>query len=113
MSQRNKRGRPRSAKQRRARAKRASEQLATILSTPWNYTDSTVNAAALDMWRLGQRHQIGLHNSQKVWICRSCKAPLRPGISARIRIRNRDKITTCLNCGRVYRRSNPPQIEVD
>lgn len=104
MSKRKTRGRPRSGKLRRDRAMRASDQLATILSSPWNHSDSIVDAAALDMWRLGRRHQIGIQNSQKFWICRSCQNPLRPGISARIRIRRRHRITTCLHCGRVYRK---------
>ncbi len=104
MSKRKKRGRPRSSKKRRDRAIRASEQLATILSSPWDHSDSMVDAAAIAIWRLGKRHQIGLHNSQGFWICRSCQTPLRPGISARIRIRNRHRITTCLHCGRVYRK---------
>ena len=105
MSKRKKRGRPRSPKQRRARAIEASNQLAAILSTPWNHEGSMVNSAAVDMWRLGRRHQIGLHATQKNWICRSCQSPLRPGISARVRIRNQSRITTCLRCGRVYRKS--------
>ena len=106
MSKRKNRGRPRSPQQRRARAIEASNQLAGILSAPWNHHDSMVNAAAIDMWRLGRRHQIGIHQAQKNWICRSCQSLLRPGISARVRIRNRTRITTCLRCGRVYKKSN-------
>ena len=36
-------------------------------------------------------------------ICRGCHGPLRPGHEARVRIRNRQRITTCLTCGRVHR----------
>ena len=36
-------------------------------------------------------------------VCRGCHGALRPGYEARIRIRHRQRITTCLSCGRVHR----------
>ncbi|HIF04619.1 MAG TPA: hypothetical protein EYQ80_04265 [Candidatus Poseidoniales archaeon] len=104
MSRGKRRGRPRAAAQRRDRALRASNQLADILQTPWLHEGRAVDSAALQMWRIGRRHRIGLHPSQRIWICRGCHGPLRPGLSARVRIRAGRRITTCLRCNRVSRR---------
>ncbi|MDG1525295.1 MAG: hypothetical protein P8Q90_04430 [Candidatus Thalassarchaeaceae archaeon] len=101
---RGKRGKPRAAATRRRRAVTASERLSTILENPWSYSDSTVDAAASQMWRIGRRHRIGLLPKHRIWICRGCKSPLRPGVTARIRIRQGCRITTCNNCGRISRR---------
>ena len=101
---RGKRGRPRAAALRRQRAITASERLTKILEQPWSHSDSTVKEAASQMWLIGRRHRIGLHPSQRIWICRGCRSPLRPGISARVRIRQGRRITTCKQCGRISRR---------
>ena len=101
---RRKRGRPRGAALRRKRAGQASEQLSEILVQPWNYPSKIVDSASSQMWGVGTRHRIGLHNQSRVWICRSCKTLLRPGFSARVRIRKGIRITTCLRCESVTRR---------
>ena len=101
---RGRRGRPRAAGLRRNRATEASKRLSEILEKPWSHADSTVDGAAKQMWLIGRRHRIGLHPNHRVWICRGCKAPLRPGITARIRIRQGCRITTCQRCGRISRR---------
>jgi len=101
---RGKRGRVRAADLRRQRATQASEHLSGILEKPWSHDDSTVTAAARQMWLIGRRHRIGLHPNHRIWVCRGCKALLRPGISARIRIRHGCRITTCQRCGRISRR---------
>ncbi|MBJ03539.1 MAG: hypothetical protein CMB65_02435 [Euryarchaeota archaeon] len=99
-----KRGRPRGAALRRKRAEQASAQLSHILGKPWEYSDGTVDGAASQMWGIGKRHRIGLHIDHKAWICRQCKFLLRPGVTARVRIRQGVRITTCLRCGNVSRR---------
>ena len=38
------------------------------------------------------------------WMCRSCHNLLRPGVTARVRIRNGCRYTTCLNCGKIAKR---------
>ncbi len=98
------RGRPRGAALRRKRAEKASGNLSEILGQPWKYSIDTVDSAAAQMWDLGTRHRIGLHPQSRVWICRQCKALLRPGITARVRIRQGVRITTCLRCVHVTRR---------
>ena len=101
---RQKRGRPRGAALRRKRAVQASEQLSKILDQPWKHSPETVDSAATQMWDIGTRHRIGLHNHSRPWICRRCKTLLRPGITARVRIRQGVRITTCLRCNHVARR---------
>ena len=101
---RRKRGRPRGATLRRKRAGQASEQLSEILVKPWDYTSSIVDSASSQMWDIGTRHRIGLQNLSRAWICRHCKTLLRPGVSARVRIRQGVRITTCLHCENVTRR---------
>ncbi len=101
---RGRRGRPRAAGTRRRRATEASKRLAEILEKPWSHSDSTVDEAAKQMWLIGRRHRIGLHSNHRIWICRGCKSPLRPGITAQIRIRHGCRITTCQRCGRISRR---------
>ncbi len=101
---RRKRGRPRGAALRRKRAGQASEQLSEILVKPWDYTSSIVDSASSQMWDIGTRHRIGLQNLSRAWICRHCKTLLRPGVSARVRIRQGVRITTCLRCENVTRR---------
>ena len=110
---RGKRGRPRAAALRRQRATAASERLSKILEKPWSHLDSSVNEAAAQMWLIGRRHRIGLHPHHRVWICRGCRSPLRPGVSARVRIRQGRRITTCTQCGKISRRGPDFPREVD
>jgi len=101
---RGKRRRPRAAALRRQRAEEASNQLSEILVQPWKHSDRSVDAAASQMWKIGNRHRIGLHSKNRIWICRGCKSPLRPGVTATVRIRQAMRITTCRRCGRISRR---------
>jgi RNase P subunit RPR2 len=110
---RGKRGRPRAAALRRQRASAASERLSKILEKPWSHSEQTVNQAASQLWSIGRRHRIGLPSNQRIWICRGCKAPLRPGVTARVRIRQRRRITSCNSCGRISRRGPDFPREVD
>ena len=56
------------------------------------------NSAAEDLFRTCMRHNRLIPESVKSLICRDCKGILIPGETARIRIRNRIRITTCLTC---------------
>ena len=103
---RGKRRRPRAAALRRQRAEEASNRLSEILTQPWNHSEHSVDAAASQMWEIGIRHRIGLHPKNRVWICRGCQAPLRPGVTARIRIRRGRRITTCNQSQRLLKIMN-------
>ena len=101
---RGKRGRVRGAAARRQRAITASNRLSEVLDNPWQHSDATVNAAASQLWRVSRRHRIKIQSKNRIWICRGCKSPLRPGVTARIRIRSGMRITTCNKCGLISRR---------
>ena len=105
MGRRNRRGRPRSSTKRRERALEASKQLSKILASPWEYSNQLAQAAAMDLWRLSRRHQIGIPGGDRTKVCRTCQSSLRPGVTSRVRIRSGQKITTCLQCNRVYRKT--------
>ena len=61
------------------------------------------NSAAEDIFRTCMRHNRTIPESVKSLICRGCKGILIPGKTARVRIRNRIRITTCLTCSRERR----------
>lgn len=55
-------------------------------------------------WRLSTRHELPIDDVLKVRLCRSCKAYLLPGRSARVRLEGGKISRTCLACGEVRRR---------
>ena len=61
------------------------------------------NSAAEDIFRTCMRHNRTIPESVKAMICRECKGILVPSKTARIRIRDRIRITTCLICSRTRR----------
>ena len=99
-----KRRRARDASLRRKRASMAQSQLTDILNQPWRHSSQKVDAAAHQLWAISRRHQLSLPNEVRVWICRTCHGLLRPGITARVRVRGGRRFTTCLSCGRISRR---------
>ena len=80
-------------------------QLTELVENRSESTDSRLRAsAARDLVRLGRRHNITLSPSIRPWGCRGCATLLRPGVSARVRVRSKVRLVTCLGCGRVSRR---------
>ncbi len=65
--------------------------------------------AAKHLVRTSRRNRLPLPQSQKHWICRGCTSILIPGISARVRIRDGQRTTTCLDCGRIRRLGGGPK----
>ena len=53
--------------------------------------------------RVCRRQRMPVPLPWRYLLCRGCHGALRPGYEARIRIRQRQRITTCLSCGRVHR----------
>jgi ribonuclease P protein subunit RPR2 len=99
-----KRRRALSASMRRERASKAQVRLTRVLNQPWRHSSEKVDAAAQQLWAVSRRHQLGLPEDVRIWICRGCHGLLRPGISARVRVRGGRRFTTCLSCGRISRR---------
>tara|TARA_B100000676_G_scaffold308540_1_gene369603 strand:- start:2207 stop:2530 length:324 start_codon:yes stop_codon:yes gene_type:complete len=92
---------------RKARASEAIDYLSSILHTPEDNDEESVNTAARDILRIGKRHGIRPEASTSRLICRGCNSALIPGRSARIRIRSRTVTVTCSICGRITRINAP------
>lgn len=54
--------------------------------------------------RVAMRYQTGLPTHLRDQVCPGCKGPLVPGRTARVRVEQGKKSTTCLECGTVRRR---------
>ena len=65
--------------------------------------------AAKHLVKTSSRNRLPLPISQRHWICRGCTALLVPGITARVRIREGQRITTCLECSRIRRFGGGPK----
>jgi ribonuclease P protein subunit RPR2 len=59
---------------------------------------------ALLAWRIKTRYQLRATPLDAA-ICRACFAFLKPGVTARVRLRGGFRVTTCLACGRVRRKA--------
>ena len=96
----------RRGRNRSLRVQRANEaiiHLSSIIADP--QVDIEIrNSAARDLFRTCTRHNQPLPEQLKHWICRGCKRVLIPGETARVRVRDKIRITTCLSCNREKRR---------
>lgn len=54
--------------------------------------------------RIAMRYQTGLTADQRDRTCNGCRGYLAPGVTARIRVQDSAKRTTCLRCGHHHRR---------
>ena len=99
----------RSDSRRKARASEAIDHLSSIVNSPDDYDEESVNSAARDILRIGKRHGVRPDANTSRLICRSCSSALIPGRSATTRIRSGTVIVTCNNCGRVTRTSTESQ----
>jgi RNase P subunit RPR2 len=102
----------RRSRNRSVRVQRADEAISHLSSILADFRVDTEirNSAAKDLFRTCTRHNRPIPNHLKNWICRGCKDLLIPGETARIRIREKVRITTCLSCNREKRR--PLDLEV-
>lgn len=53
---------------------------------------------------LSLKHELGTPAALRGRVCRACRAFLVPGATARVRLREGKRVTTCLRCGAVRRR---------
>ena len=59
--------------------------------------------AAKHLVKTSKRNRLPLPINQRHWVCRECTQLLIPGENSRVRIRNGQRIITCLTCGKVRR----------
>lgn len=65
--------------------------------------------AAKHLVKTSSKNRLPLPVAQRHWICRGCTTLLVPGTTARVRIRDGQRTTTCLECGRVRRFGGGPK----
>ena len=93
---------------RREKALGAQDHLASVMSDVSMPMIARRNAAK-HLVRTSRRNRLPLPQSQRHWVCRGCTSILIPGISARVRIRDGQRTTTCLDCGRIRRLGGGPK----
>ena len=60
-------------------------------------------SAAQHMVKISTRHELGLPENHRQWICKGCHQALIQPSAARVRIRGGMRCVTCLSCGEVRR----------
>ena len=100
-------GRAKAKLQRRKNAKKSQEHLSSII-TDVSMPMLARRGAAKHLVKTSSRNGLPLPSKQRHWICRGCTAPLLPGVTARVRIKAGQRITTCLECGNVRRLGGGP-----
>jgi RNase P subunit RPR2 len=65
--------------------------------------------AAKHLVKTSTRNRLPLPIAQRHWICRGCTTLLIPGATARVRIRDGQRTTTCLECGKTRRLGGGPK----
>jgi len=106
MSRRRSRSSPK--KQRMVSALEAQTHLSSIISDVSMPMIARTNAAK-HLVKTSSRNRLPLPVSQRHWICRGCTSLLIPGTSAKVRIRQGQRITTCLSCGKIRRYGGGPK----
>ena len=94
--------------QRRKNALNAQSHLGSVISDVSMPMIARRNAAK-HLVKTSSRNRLPLPITQRHWICRGCSEYLIPGVSARVRIRDGQRTTTCLSCDRVRRFGGGPK----
>ena len=94
--------------QRRGNAKLAQEHLSSVILNSSIPMIARRNAAK-HLVKASSRNRLPIPRQTRHIICKGCKELLIPGISSRVRIRDGQKITTCLNCGEIRRFGGGPK----
>ena len=95
------------SRQRNERKKRAVEAQTILIQALEKHSkidEELPNNVAVQMWKIGQRHKVGIPESHRSMICRKCQSMLISTKSVRVRIRDGIRISTCLKCGSVRRK---------
>ncbi len=103
-----KRARSKAKSQRRNNALEAQNHLSAVISDVSMPMIARKNAAK-HLVKTSSRNRLPLPVSQRHWICRGCTELLIPGVTSRIRIRDGQRITTCLSCGKIRRLGGGPK----
>lgn len=93
---------------RRENALEAQQHLSKIMSDVSMPMIARINAAK-HLVKTSKRNRLPLPINQRHWVCRECTQLLIPGENSRVRIRNGQRIITCLTCGKVRRFGGGPK----
>ena len=93
---------------RRESALAAQEHLSKVISDVSMPMIARVNAAK-HLVKTSKRNRLPLPINQKHWICRGCTELMIPGNNSRVRIKDGQRIITCLICGRIRRFGGGPK----
>ena len=92
---------------RKENAIEAQQHLSKIMTDVSMPMIARINAAK-HLVKTSKRNRLPLPVNQRHWVCRECTQLLIPGENSRVRIRNGQRIITCLSCGNVRRIGGGP-----
>ncbi len=95
-------------KERRARALVAQEHLANILQNPHQHPKEVVESAAVHLMKTSRRHRLHLSGTSRDLVCRACWSNHAFSNHFRVRIKDGQRIKTCLTCGSIRRFGGGP-----
>ncbi|MGB0236273.1 MAG: hypothetical protein ACPHF0_04935 [Poseidonia sp.] len=106
---RNKNSRSAKKKRRRAAGLEAQRHLSGILQTPQRHHPEVVNAAAVHLVKTSQRHRLSIPRPVNDLVCRKCWSAHVQSTTFRVRIKDGQRIKTCLKCGSIRRFGGGPK----
>ena len=96
-------------KRRRAAGLEAQRHLADILESPQEHHPEVVDAAAVHLIKTSQRHRLSIPRSVHDKVCRKCWSAHVQSTTFRVRIKDGQRIKTCLKCGSIRRFGGGPK----
>ncbi len=96
---------------RQKRGEEAVEYLGEVLDNYASSDPEVAQAASRDLMRVVRRHSVTAPPDLREKACRGCGAALVHGRNTRVRIYCEMRLTTCLTCGRVNRKSLNQEVE--
>ena len=96
-------------KRRRAAGMEAQQHLAGILESPHEHHPEVVDAAAVHLIKTSQRHRLAIPRSVHDKVCRKCWSAHVQSTTFRVRIKDGQRIKTCLKCGSIRRFGGGPK----
>lgn len=97
-------------RERKKNAVNAQKHLVSIISNT-SMPLGIRNNAVKHLVKSSSRNRLALPKSYRHWICRKCKSFLIPENSSRVRIRNGQRIITCLSCNSIRRFGGGPNFK--
>ena len=94
---------------RRAAGMEAQRHLSAILESPYTHHPEVVDAAAVHLIKTSQRHRLSIPRTVHDMVCRKCWSAHVQSTTFRVRIKDGQRIKTCLKCGSIRRFGGGPK----